>query len=301
MTFLKVASAAHPEIGKRINTFVQKDWGYEPNAKNPFENSGIPEEGDFQYEVGANNARVLSLTVESSYSAAGLHIDRRPYLFDSKTGATIDMNRLFGADGMAKLKKALHKSWKAAVKAAADDKNESRASEYKDCVTNDTGTELQPDRMMVLDQAIQFWAGGCLEGTGYDFEADRSRGPHTYSLGQLLPMLTPYGYSLFVDKGTAPFQTLLRGTIDGKYPISLTLLPGKDGGTVGGLLVYDRVGEPLNLDGTVNGNQLQFHELDTTGSPVSDIEVSWNGTKLTGSFINLKTRKQMAFDAAVVK
>lgn len=299
--FLKITSQEHAEAAKRINAFIAQDWGFNPAAKDPFENLEVTEESDFHYELGAANTRTFSIVIVNSYSAAGLHIDRRPYLFDSKTGAAVDMSKLFGADGQAKLKKALHKSWKAAVKAAAEDKNESRASEYKDCLTNDTDTELQSERMVVLDQAIQFWAGSCLEGTAYDFEADRGHGPHTYSWGQLLPMLTPYGFSLFIDKGVAPLQTLLRGTIDGKYPISLALLPGKGDGNLVGMLTYDRIGEPLNLAGTMNGNQIRFNELDASGNPVSDIEVTWNGTKLTGSFINLTTKKQMTFEAAPVK
>jgi hypothetical protein len=300
-TFVRIGSAEQQQVAKRINAFVEKDWNFDPNAKDPFENLGATEEGDIHVDIGVNNTRVLSMIIETSYAAAGLHINRREYVFDSKTGASIDMNKLFGADGNAKLKKALHKSWKAALKAAAEDKDESRATEYKDCLTNDDTSETELNRMIIGDQAIQFWAGGCLEGTAYDFEADRTTGPHTYSLGQLLPILTQYGFSLFVDKGTAPLQTLLHGMIDGKYPISLALFPGKDPGTIGGMLVYDRVGEPLNLGGTMNGNLLSFHELDATGNPLSDIEVSWNGTKLTGSFINLKTKKQLAFEAAAAK
>ena len=300
-TFLRIDSEQHPQVAQHINSIIQKDWGYNPGAKDPFENLSITEEADFQFDIGANNARVFSMIIMTSYAAAGLHIDRRQYHFDSRTGAPINMNNLFGAEGQSKLKKALHKSWKAAIKTAAEDKNESRSSEYKDCLANDKNSEVEPERMIIIDQGIQFWAGSCLEGTTYDFEADRGQGPHTYSLGQLLPMLTPYGFSLFVDKSTAPLQTLLHGTVDGKYPISVTLLPGKDPGTIGGMLVYDRIGEPLRIDGTMAGNQFKFHEMDPAGNPVSDIEVSWNGTKLTGSFINLKSKKQMPFEAAVVK
>lgn len=300
-TFLHISSGQRPQVAQRINKVVEDAWGYHAGAKDPFEELGRTEESDFHFDVGANNDRVFSITIVSSYAAAGLHIDRTPFLFDSKTGGQIDMNKLFGPEGQAKLKKALYKSWKAALKAAAEDKKESRADEYKACLESDGSSEKEPNRLMILDQGIQFWAGSCLEGTAYDFEEDRSQGPHTYSFGQLLPMLTPYGFSLFVNRSTAPLQTLLRGLIDGKYPISLALLPGQENGTIAGMLVYDRVGEPLNLRGTMNGNQYQFHELDASGTPLSDIEVSWNGSKLTGSFINLKTKKQMMFEAGSVK
>jgi hypothetical protein len=300
-TFMHIESAERPAIAKKIDAAISQDWGYDAKAKDPFENLEVPEEADFHFTVGANNDRVLSVTVESSYSACGLHIDRRAYHFDSKTGEAIDLRTLFGPEGDAKLKKALHKSWKAALKAAAEDPRESRAEEYKACLTNDNTSETDPSRIMIMDLGIKIWAGSCLEGTGYDFEADRSQGPHDYTLGQLLPMLTPYGFSLFADKGAAPLQTLLRGMVDGKYPISLTLLPAHPAGSVKGVIVYDRVGEPINLYGTIDANQIKFHELDATGGHLSDIEVTWDGTKLTGSFINLKSKKQMPFLAAAAK
>jgi hypothetical protein len=92
---------------------------------------------------------------------------------------------------------------------------------------------------------------------------------------------------------------LMRGTIDGKYAISLSLHPvsPEAPGTLSGTIVYDRIGEPITLGGTMNGNQLVLHELDASNNAVSNIEVSWDGTRLTGSFINLKSKKQMSFVA----
>lgn len=130
------------------------------------------------------------------------------------------------------MKKALHKSWVAALKAADADKNNSRRNEYSECLKADATTEITPSR---------------------------------------------------------------------KYPISLALLPGDDAGSIKGSIVYDRVGGPINIKGTVHGNQIKFNELDESGNSLSDIEVTWNGTKLVGSFTNLKSKKQMPFEAVVVK
>lgn len=296
--FWVIRSGQHTDAARKINAVLQSDWGYDPGLGDPFENMAA--EDDFYDEVAANNDRVFSVVLEASHSGCGLHITRRSYNFDSKTGAAIDMNKLFGADGHVKIRKALYKSWRAALKSAAA--GDDRADEYKACLVEaEKISEIDVGRLMITDRGIKFWAGSCLEGTAYDFNADRSQGPHEYSFAQLLPMLTPYGYTLFADRLSGPVQNLLRGTIDGKYPISLTILPGKTADTITGMIVYDRVGQPINLSGTMNGNQFVIHELDEKNNPLSDIEVSWDGTKLTGSFVNLKSRKQMPFVASAVK
>jgi hypothetical protein len=238
------------------------------------------------------------LVVTGSHSGCGFHVTRSVYNYDSKTGESIDINKIFGSDGEVKLLKLLLKQWKEKLKAA-------QASEdrYKECIEDpNTITAFSIEninRYLIGDHSISFWAGQCLDGS--EAEYDHTVGPHVLSLGQLLPMLTPYGFSLFVDKWHAPMQTLLRGTIDGKYPISLTLKDGGSADTIGGMIVYDRVGEPINLGGTVNGTQFTLHELDASNNPLSDINVSWDGSKLTGTFTNLKSKKQMSFVASLVK
>jgi hypothetical protein len=67
------------------------------------------------------------------------------------------------------------------------------------------------------------------------------------------------------------------------------------------MIVYDRFGGVIKLNGTMNGNQFNFHELDESNNPVSDINVNWDGTKLAGTFMNLKAKKQMTFAATPVE
>jgi hypothetical protein len=166
--------------------------------------------------------------------------------------------------------------------------------DYRRCLNESQNlTELDPFTTLIQDQGISFWAGSCLDGSNY--ASDASKGPHEFSLGQLLPMLTSYGYGLFVTKKSPdPVQTLLRGTID-KYPISLTLLPGKTPNTVGGMIVYHSVGQPITLSGTIAGNKITLHEVDASNHPVSNIDAMWDGKKLTGMFVNLKANKPMTF------
>lgn len=300
----EILSPQRPEVAKKINVKIFHDWGYDPTSKSPFSARSIEEE--YYGAILTNNDRVLSMVLQSSYAACGLHITRIPYCFDARTGAEVGAAALFSPDGTTKLKKALQKSWKATLKAAITDGSTSDfyLQQYKDCLAAaDQTSEQEFSRFEVTDTGIKFWAGSCLEGTTYDFEADASQGPHFYSFGQLLPMLTPYGYTMFADKLTGPVQNLLRGTIDGKYPISLTILPvtpGEGDGPVKGMIVYDRVGQPINIKGTRAGNQFVIHELDESNQPLSNIDLTWDGSKLTGAFYNLKSKKQMPFVASPV-
>jgi hypothetical protein len=291
--FPLIQSSQRPAIAKKINSIIQNDLG--STSKEPF--ADIENEDTYSFDRGAANERLLCLIVTGSHTGAGFHVTRHVYNFDSRTGELIDLNKLFGADGQTKLRKLLCKHWKDAVKA---NQNTQPAEEYQACMNDAKNrTEIDVSRMLIQNNSITFWAGQCLDGSQYEY--DQTTGPYELPLGQLLPMLTPYGYSLFVEKtSVAPFETLLRGTIDGKYPISLMLSAGNTG-TIGGIIVYDKVGQPINLAGKLEGQIYTIHELDDANKPLSDIKVRWSGNVLTGTFINYKSKKEMPFVATAVK
>jgi hypothetical protein len=296
--FPLIHSSQRPAIAEKMNSTIQKDLDSESDPNDPFAN--VSGADDYTFETAGVNERMLCLVITSSRSGAGFHVSRNTYNFDSQTGELIDLNKLFGSNGQAKLRKTLCKHWKEAVKA---NQNTQPVDQYKACLADaKTTTEIDVNRMLIRGESIKFWAGSCLDGSNY--ESDRTAGPYELSFGQLLPMLTPYGYSLFSEKTpAAPFNTLLRGTIDGKYPISITLFQGKEGDpsdTIGGTIVYDRVGQPLNVGGKMEGQSIILHELDESSNPLSDIAISWSGTQLSGTFINLKSKKQMSFAASPV-
>ncbi|HWA32889.1 MAG TPA: hypothetical protein VG737_02110 [Cyclobacteriaceae bacterium] len=291
--FPLIQSSQRPAIAKKVNSIIQQDLGSASNNE-PF--ADLENEDTYSFDRGAANERLLCLIVTGSHTGAGYHVTRHVYNFDSRTGELIDLDKLFGADGQSKLRKVLCKYWKDAVKA---NQNTEPKEEYQACMNDaKTRTEIDVARMLIQEKSIQFWGGQCLDGSQYEY--DQTTGPYELSVGQLLPMLTPYGYSLFIEKkSAAPFETLLRGTIDGKYPIRLTLLPGSSG-TVNGTIAYDKVGQPINLKGTQEGQNFVIHELDDAGNPLSDIKITWTGSQLTGTFINYKSKKQMTFAASPV-
>ncbi|MEJ0028942.1 MAG: hypothetical protein WDO15_00495 [Bacteroidota bacterium] len=293
-SFPLIVSTQRPAVAKKINTMIQEGLGADPTLKNPFDS--LQGEDEYYYQVGVVNDRVISLIAGGAHSGCGYHVTEHAYNIDSRTGEPITVNSMFVGAAKTKLAVAIFASWKSKLDALRESGDDS----YKECIEGlDQATSFSDDqiwKMLITDSGIKFWAGQCLDGSEYS--RDQTVGPHELLLADLKTMLNPYGYSLFVERPSqAPMYTLMAGKIDGKYAITMILLPEKNG-TLTGVLSYDRVGEPLNLSGTVTGNQIVFHELDASEKPISDFTATWDGTKLNGTFLNLKSKKQMTFVAA---
>jgi hypothetical protein len=292
--FPVIKSQERSAVANKINFAIQSGSGGDPGTEDPF--MMVPEEDQYGYKVAALNDRVVSVMVWGAHSGAGYHLTETYYNFDSKTGAQIQLNKMFGNERQAGLRKALCELWKMSLE--TNSHGTSQPEEYQRCL-NESKNRTQCDILnwQITDHGIQLWTDLCLDGSNY--ANDAAKGPHELSFEQFAPFLTPYGYSLFITKPSkGPFSLLMHGTI-ATYPINLILLPDADKpGSVNGRIVYERVGEPLNLIGTVNGNKFSLHEVDASNKPFSDIEVTWDGTKLTGTFLNLKTQKQLPFMAS---
>ena len=295
--FPLLQSAQQPEVAKKINLSLQmSELGLTvgPSTKNPLAN--LKNEGDYSYTILCNTPRVFSLGIATGHHGAGSHYQFRNYSFDAKTGNAIDQQLLFNTSGQAKVKHVLYKAWKESIKANLNDATFSE--DYKTCLAEaEKIAELPIDRMAVAEKTVDFWGGSCLDGSSWMM--DKTLGPHRIPYEQLLAMLTPYGLSLFIgypDSSGALQQALLKGKIDGKYDITLTFTQSNPSGSIKGIIVYDRFNSPLPLSGTVTGNKVLFHEMDAN-TPVSDIECTWDGENLTGTFKNRKSGKVMSFAA----
>jgi hypothetical protein len=107
------------------------------------------------------------------------------------------------------------------------------------------------------------------------------------------------GLSLFVGSpGVANTleRALIKGKIDGKYPFTMTLQ--KADASVQGVIVYDKVNIPIKLTGTLAGNKIAFNEMGDSNNALSQIDCTWDGKNLSGTFKNLKTGKVMSFAGA---
>jgi hypothetical protein len=264
-----------------------------PSTKDPL--AKLKNEDEYGYSIICNNTRVFSLEIATGHHGAGSHYQFRNYSFDTNTGNTIDMNMMFTAAGQVKVKQSVYKTWKESIKANLNDKTFSE--DYKTCLTEaEKISELQINRMAVGEKAVDFWGGSCLDGSTWMM--DKTLGPHHIPYEQLLSMLTPYGLSLFI--GSPPStnslqRSLIKGKIDGKYDITLTFTESDPSGSMTGIIVYDRINSPIPISGTVTENKVLFHEMDQHNNPVSDLDCTWDGKNLTGTFKNLKSGKVMTF------
>jgi hypothetical protein len=299
LVFPVLRSELHPEAAKKINKTLQlAELGLEvgPGTKDPL--ASIYED-TYYYTVLTNNAYMFSLEITTGHVGAGSHFRSIDYLFDAHTGDKIDPNGLFTASGKTKVKQMMYKRWKEAIKANVSDQYNGQT--YKDCLVEaEKITEVEILRMGVKENGIVAFGGGCLDGS---IPNDPAFGPFTISFEELLTALTPYGVSLFIGSPESPAslpRALMKGKIDSKYNITLTFIQSDASGSVKGVIVYDRINSPIPISGTMTDNKIVFHEMDPANAPVSDIECTWDGKDLVGSFKNRKANKLMTFAATKI-
>jgi hypothetical protein len=87
------------------------------------------------------------------------------------------------------------------------------------------------------------------------------------------------------------------GQVDGKLPVRLTL--AKNGQQLTGAYVYTKVGKPLKLQGTVNGEgEFTLDEFDAAGQKTGGFKGEFTGpTRMEGSWSGPKTKEPLHFFA----
>jgi hypothetical protein len=93
------------------------------------------------------------------------------------------------------------------------------------------------------------------------------------------------------------FNRAYEGQIAGKLPVRLTLT--KNGQQVTGSYVYTRVGKPLKLQGTIDGEgKFKLDEFDPGGQKTGGFEGTFTGpTRMEGSWSGPKTKEPLHFFA----
>jgi len=296
--FPLLQSGQQPDVAKKINESLQmSELGLTINHSTKDPLAKLKNEDDYSYTIICNNAKVFSLEISTGHNGAGSHYQFRNYSFDAKTGNAIDLNTLFSASGQPKVKQSLYKAWKESIKANLNDNTFSE--DYKNCLAEaERISDLEINRMAVAEKRVDFWGGSCLDGSTWMM--DKTLGPHRIPFEQLLSMLTPYGLSLFIGSPSSSSslqQALIKGKIDGKYDITLTFTQYDPSGLIKGIIVYDKFNSPIPTSGTLTGNKVLFHEMDEHNTSVSDLDCTWDGKNLTGTFKNLKSGKVMTLTA----
>ena len=98
-----------------------------------------------------------------------------------------------------------------------------------------------------------------------------------------------------ISTGETSHTFQLDGEIDGQYPISMNLVKSDISG-LGGYYAYISVGEPIEVQGHINGDSLRLYELDENFIPRAVFSGVWKGTKLLGTWTDLKKNRILPFE-----
>jgi hypothetical protein len=249
----------------------------------------MPELG---YTVLRNDARLLSLRIEGEGCGAYCENFTYAHAFDAVTGRHLGAADLFtpqglqaiarkiGASNAVTLRKEIASLQKA--KKAPRPKGGPSAEDldaviglYEDCLSSRGDAEYR--RIEGVGRMEVEAAGSVL------FAQDRCSNHAMRALddigdfstripaSQLGPWLTGYGRTLLLGEGntqapTSPFGQVLRGTIDGKLPVTLRLPPigeGDSDGQVNAVYFYDRYRTPIPVSGQYKDGVLTLEEPES--------------------------------------
>ena len=244
---------------------------------------------DLGYTVLRNDARVLSLRIDGEGCGAYCESFTYPHAFDAATGRHLEADDLFTPQGLqaltgkidanntATLRKEIAALQRAKTKATPRAKGGLTAEDqdaviglYEDCLSRwDAAhrTTGSVGRMAIEAGAVRFSQDRC---SNHASRALDSVGEFSTRMpvAQLKPWLTGYGRMLLLGEGTAaaptsPFGQVLRGTIDGRLPVTMRLPSLSADGPVHATYFYDRYREPISVSGDYRDGVLTLEESES--------------------------------------
>jgi len=263
----------------------------------------MPELG---YTVLRNDARLLSLRIEGEGCGAYCESFAYAHAFDAATGRHLEAADLFtpqglqaivgkiGANNAARLRKEVASLQKASKTPrpkdgpSADDL-EAVIGLYEDCLSSRGNAEYRRiegvGRMEIEAGSVLFAQYRC---SNHAMRALDDIGDFSTRIpaSQLGPWLTGYGRTLLLGEGnapapTSPFGQVLRGTIDGKLPVTLRLPPFGNGQQVNAVYFYDRYRTPIPVSGQYKDGVLTLDEPDAK----AQLRLKSEGLTLRGEWI----------------
>jgi hypothetical protein len=306
LTFPVFESEGRPEAAKLINQYFQQaelQFLLSDKNPNPFEKMKRSEElRGYSYKILENSAEIKSIQVITTTCPRLCTSTERYYTFNGRTGSPIEVESLFTAWGLKRLRQAVLEQYKVRITEHLKDPNFS--ADYAECLTAANAMiEFPISKMFFSDKNLSIKGGQCLD-------AASSAAPNAMSDVYSRPLIehwwafSPAGISLLYGSntsGSAYLKKILHGKIDNKYPFTMLLSsekrsPAPD--TSQGRIVYDKYLQTILLQVITDGNKLIIHEITAPGQIDGTFECTWNGKMLSGTFTNLKTKAVMPFSAS---
>jgi len=314
--FPVISYAENPRVENKINTFLQvNQLEYIPGSGgNPFKlvSTGTTSYSNYVYfyswEKLETPKNILSLALDGEASGAypeGFSIWKN---FDLRTGNFINAQDLFQSGSVKTVESLIQKSIKKEVNDFLTQlKSEKNPSEevadqiaiYEDCFTDFTLGDVE---YYFGKDKIRFIAGRC---SNHAMRALDELDSHVveFPYKDMEKYWSPYAKNLLsgsekVDT-TSFSNTLYKGKIDGKYPV--TVLVGKvyEDGSFSADYWYDKNKKLIEWNGKIKGNHISIIENDYYNEETNQwifralIEAELKGNKIVGTWQDYKTKKYL--------
>jgi hypothetical protein len=166
----------------------------------------------------------------------------------------------------------------------------------------DTANATMND-LLISDSMVTVDPTSCLGYAAHAFDIDWNV---SFSIDSLRQYLNAYGKGLILGQqyqpraGTTSKYELLKGAIDGKYPIVMILHDydfDYDGGDeVGGCYFYSKKGTPIGISGKRTGSSLDLTEENDTGEPFAGFSGEYSNGTYKGIWRSAKGDKKLKFE-----
>ncbi|WP_152218918.1 hypothetical protein [Pseudomonas sp. SCB32] len=268
----------------------------------PQEDDGWQGITSLDYTVTSNEPGFLSLSIGSEYMAAYPSQNTQSYNFDARSGQPILLRDLFSADGLQWLRQQASQQrtqriedFLAGKTVGKDihlrsDPEEAQAQQqiYQECLPYVRKDDLAHNEVQLGKDSLTLVGVHCAPHVSQALDDlwDHSNAWRYDSLGG---QLSNYGRCLLIDQrtdcardGAPPSAGIWRGSLDGRFPITLVLEREESDGSVSGSYFYDKYARYIELDGQRDAQGgLQLRE---SGPPPATFVLSPSGAGLSGTW-----------------
>lgn len=305
-----VISMPDKAVARKINDYLQINMLQQTTLKAPglqvFDKAKWTEKQTgidaMSYTVHANNSKLLSIGLE--YESMGAHPEnyQEHFVFNSQRGEIVFPGDIFTPQGVKELAGEVIKKRSELIAAhlkqlKADPETADNLESIKENFTT-CNKEANLETFYVTATGIIFHKTSCLPHVIANLEAPLDI---TYSFDQLRSRLSAFGQKLLspakqdISKDSFPsLEKPLRGKIDNKYDIVMQLHFYGDH-AVRGFYYYNNYQSAIELSGKFEKGRLQLKEHDKDYNETAVFEATVNGTALSGSWTNVKTKKSLGF------
>lgn len=315
--FPLISFKQQPLIENKINTFLQvRELEFVPfSGKNPFQfastatNSYTNYVYFYSWKKLESPKNILSLELNGEASGAYPEGFTNYRNFELRTGDLINLADLFQPKFYKEIEGIVQdvvrnkvENYIATLK-SEDDKSEDaqeRIMMYEDCFTD---FELKYLKFYFGKDQITVIAGRC---SNHALLALDDLGSHeiVFSTETLSPYFSSYAKNLLSDsevpisRGSIQ-NKLYTGEIAGKYPIVLLIKEVNEEGDFSAVYWYEKNKKLIPWSGTLSGNRFSateddhYDEIKEQLIPRAKIEAKLNGTKISGTWQDFKTKKKL--------